>query len=152
MQHTVSLCDKTDNLNSMPCCQVRHWDTDYHLPALTSILQCMQPELKWYWLPNDTEISNTVYIFHYIATQFQNCSFSEVFLSVGINWHSINYFLPFSFHYTQLSSFWKSLKVVISYLMLSILILYIHQLLYIHTSFYILTQDTELHNTLLTDF
>lgn len=91
----------------MPCCQVRHWDTDYHLPALTSILQCMQPwakmilAAKWHW--------NLQYCLFSTTSQlnFRTVVFQRFFFSVGINWHSINYFLPFNFHYTQLSSFCK---------------------------------------------
>lgn len=91
----------------MPCCQVRHWDIDYHLPALISILQCMQPwakiilAAKWHW--------NLQYCLFSTISQlnFRTVVFQRFFFFVGINWHSINYFVPFSFHYTQLSSFCK---------------------------------------------
>lgn len=79
----------------MLCCGVRHWDTDNHLPTLTSILQYMQPWVKmtpaakWHWKLIYRLLSS------YIPIQFQNCGFSRFFLFfVKINWHSINYFVP----------------------------------------------------------
>ena len=95
----------------MPFCQVKHWDTDYHLPALTSILQCMQPwakmipAAKWHWYLQYCLFSTISQL------NFRTVVFQRFFFSVGINWHSINYFVPFSFHYISYISFCKIFEI-----------------------------------------
>lgn len=94
----------------MSCCQDWHWDTDHHLPALTSILQYMQPwakmirAAKGHWKLIHCLLST------YTSIWLQNYSFSVFFICEDkLACHKC--FIPISLHYIKLLIVPNHLKV-----------------------------------------